>query len=157
MSQGPIAPHNTGNVGPSIEIRRERGAGMGGVPIPQTPGPWIAGAFGEQKMFTQLQNAEESGEAIIVSVGLLPLGDVARRRHGEGEVILGPGKIYPLDYFTLDIFVFNQSEWTRRFEVTCPDRTRRRKGTTGQDGTSALSKKMGFPGVLPMDARVRIG
>lgn len=47
---------------------------MGGVPVPQTLGPWVTGAFGEQKMLTQLQNTEVSGEAIVVSVGLLPLG-----------------------------------------------------------------------------------
>lgn len=160
MSQGPIASHNTGNMGPSVEIRRERGVGMGGVPVPQTPGPWVsgAGAFEEQKMLSQLQSAEESGEAIVVSVGLLPLADGGRR--DRDEVVLGPGKIYPLDHFTLDIFVFNQSEWTRRFEVTCPDRRRRRRGvgdSAGQDGRSALSRKMGFPGILPIDARVRIG
>ncbi|KAF9461747.1 TRAPP trafficking subunit Trs65-domain-containing protein [Collybia nuda] len=157
MSQGPIASHNTGNVGPSVDIRRERGTGMGGVPIPQTPGPWVVGASGEQ---SQLQLMEESGEPIVVSVGLLPSGNKTGGKRDGIEGIMELGKIYPLDYFTLDIFVFNQSGWTRRFEVTCPDRTRRRGGIvsgTGQDGVLTLSKKMGFPGVLPMEARVRIG
>jgi hypothetical protein len=104
-------------------------------------------------MYAQLQNAEESGEAIVVSVGLLP---VERDRHG-GEEMLGPGKIYPTDRFTLDIFVFNQSTWTRRFEITCPDRRRRRKTEGGKyDGASGAAK-MGLVGILPMDSRVRIG
>ncbi|KAF5384434.1 hypothetical protein D9615_003460 [Tricholomella constricta] len=160
VSQGPIASHNTGNVGPSIEIRRERGVGMGGAPVPQTPGPWVTGAFGEQKMLARLQMAERSGESIVVSVGLLPLEARARRKVDESEK-LGPGKIYPLDYFTLDIFVFNQSEWTRRFEVTCQTRRRRRKAGevegTVHEGVSGVAKKDGFPGILPLDARVRIG
>jgi hypothetical protein len=118
-----------------------------------TPTPWVPGAFGEQKMLDQLQNAEESGEAIVVSVGLLPVESRKRNKQG-GETILGPGKIYPTDRFTLDIFVFNQSTWTRRFEVTCPDRRRRRKSEGGRyDG----ARKMGLVGILPMDARVRIG
>ncbi|GLB39687.1 putative TRAPP trafficking subunit Trs65 [Lyophyllum shimeji] len=158
FSQGPIASHNTGNVGPSVEIRRERGVGMGGVLLPQTPGPWVTGGFGEQKMFPRLQHAERSGESIVVSVGLLPLTESARRKGSESQVF-GPGKIYPLDYFTLDIFVFNQSEWTRRFEVTCPPRRRKRKPgeVEGYQGTTGVAKKSGFPGILPMDARVRIG
>ncbi|RDB17387.1 hypothetical protein Hypma_001684 [Hypsizygus marmoreus] len=161
MSQSPIASHNTGNVGPSVEIRRERGLGMGGAPVPQTPGPWVTGAFSEQKTFARFQSAEQSGESIVVSVGLLPLGEEKRRRRrSEGE--LGPGKIYPLDYFTLDIFVFNQSEWTRRFEVTCPERRRRsgrRVGAEVELGKikEGIRKKMGYPGILPLDARVRIG
>ncbi|KAF8064977.1 TRAPP trafficking subunit Trs65-domain-containing protein [Lyophyllum atratum] len=160
VSQGPIASHNTGNVGPSVEIRRERGVGMGGVPVPQTPGPWVTGAFGEQKMFAKLQVAERSGESIVVSVGLLPPEESTRRKAGESQG-LDLGKIYPLDYFTLDIFVFNQSEWTRRFEVTCPTRRKRRKGGdsdgAGHGGTAGVAKKSGFPGILPLDARVRIG
>ncbi|KAG5644479.1 hypothetical protein DXG03_008306 [Asterophora parasitica] len=160
ISQGPIASHNIGNVGPSVEIRRERGLGMGGAPMPQTPGPWVTGAFGEQKMLARMQMAERTGESIVVSVGLLPLVE-GRRKAGFGAAQEGPGKIYPLDYFTLDIFVFNQSEWTRRFEVTCPARRRRRKmmedDGAGHDGMSSVAKKNGFPGILPLDARVRIG
>ncbi|KAG6872560.1 hypothetical protein C0995_008833 [Termitomyces sp. Mi166 len=153
FSQSPITSHTAGNVGPSVEIRRERGTGMGSLPVPQTPGPWVTGgAYGEQKMHV----AESSGESIVVSVGLLPLEETARRRKPTGAEVLGPGKIYPLDYFTLDIFVYNQSEWTRRFEITCPARRRRREGASRPDG-SGKAKKDVFPGILPLDARVRIG
>ena len=157
MSQGPIA--SSSNVGMSVEICRERGQGVDASnnAIPSTPLPLVFGAFGEQKMLSKLQNARVSGESIVVSVGLLP---VPHSRKGEEEIILGPGKIYPLDVFTLDIFVFNQSLWPRRFEVTCPDKRRRRRGGAEMgvyDGGGEAARKMGYPGVLPMESRVRIG
>ncbi|KAG6877931.1 hypothetical protein C0993_001977 [Termitomyces sp. T159_Od127] len=155
FSQSPIASHATSNVGPSVEIRRERGTGMGSVPVPQTPGPWVTGGFGQQKSIARMQMAERSGESIVVSVGLLPLEETARRRKSTGAE-LGPGKIYPLDYFTLDIFVYNQSEWTRRFEITCPARRRRREEVNRPDGPRKVKKNV-FPGILPLDSRVRIG
>ncbi|KAG6907317.1 hypothetical protein DXG01_009436 [Tephrocybe rancida] len=156
FSQSPIASHTTGNIGPSVEIRRERGTGMGNLPVPQTPGPWVAGGFGEQKMLAKLQMTEHSGESIVVSVGLLPPEEAASMRKPSALDELGPGRIYPLDYFTLDIFVFNQSEWTRRFEVTCPARRKRRKESENRSDGSKVGKE-GFPGILPLDARVRIG
>lgn len=161
MSQRPVAPVEYGNVGQSIEIRRERGVGAGGEfgssSMPQTPLPFVSGAFGEQKMLAKLHESSASGENIIVSVGLLPL---ANQRKQENEVVLGPGKIYPLDTFTLDIFVFNQSLWPRRFEVTCPDKRRRRRGGVElgvYEGGSDAMRKMGYPGVLPLESRIRIG
>jgi hypothetical protein len=157
ISQGPIT--SSSNVGMSVEIRRERGLGVDASNnvTPSTPLPLVSGAFGEQKMLSKLQNASASGESIVVSVGLLPVPD---SKMGKNEIMLGPGKIYPLDVFTLDIFVFNQSLWPRRFEVTCPERRRRRRGgvETGlSDGGGEAARKMGYPGVLPMESRVRIG
>ncbi|KAF5350613.1 hypothetical protein D9756_008630 [Leucocoprinus leucothites] len=77
---------------------------------------------------------------------------------------LGVGKIYPLDLFTLDIFVFNKSERTRRFEISYVERRRRRKGgagvadeSGGVDGSAGTARKMGYPGIMPMEGRVRIG
>jgi len=160
MSQRPVAPAGYGNVGQSIEIRRERGVGageFGSGAMAQTPLPFVSGAFGEQKMLAKLQESSASGENIIVSVGLLP---IANQRKQENEVVLGPGKIYPLDIFTLDIFVFNQSLWPRRFEVTCPDRRRRRRGGVElgvYEGGSEAMRKLGYPGVLPLENRIRIG
>ena len=157
ISQGPIA--SSSNVGTSVEIRRERGLGVDASnnAVPSTPLPLVSGAFGEQKMLSRLQNASVSGESIVVSVGLLPVPD---SKMGEKEIMLGPSKIYPLDVFTLDIFVFNQSLWPRRFEVTCPEKRRRRRGGAEigvYDGGGEAAKKMGYPGVLPMESRVRIG
>ncbi|PPQ70667.1 hypothetical protein CVT25_010769 [Psilocybe cyanescens] len=158
-SQGPIASSGHGNVGLSVEIRRERGvpADFGAGAPPPTPLPFVSGAFGEQKMLAKLQGASASGESIVVSVGLMPLP----YERGDGkDLVLGPGKIYPLDIFTLDIFVFNQSLWPRRFEVTCPEKRRRRRGGAEMgvyDGGSDAARKMGYPGVLPLDSRIRIG
>ena len=158
MSLGPVASSTQGNVGLSVEIKRERGHGAEfGATQPPTPLPHISGAFGEQKMLAKLQGSSTSGENVVVSVGLLP---IPHHKRGGKEVILGPGKIYPLDVFTLDIFVFNQSLWPRRFEVTCPERRRRRRGGAESgvyDGGTEAARKMGYPGVLPLDSRIRIG
>ncbi|KXN80707.1 hypothetical protein AN958_08257 [Leucoagaricus sp. SymC.cos] len=75
---------------------------------------------------------------------------------------LGPGKIYPLDAFTLDIFVFNKSERTRRFEISYFERRRRRRGPGGANAVASeahggAAEKMGYPGIIPMEGRVRIG
>ncbi|KAJ3575662.1 hypothetical protein NP233_g946 [Leucocoprinus birnbaumii] len=82
-------------------------------------------------------------------------------------------RIYPLDSFTLDIFVFNKSDRTRRFEISCVEKKRRRRGGVGGDrdgavgpgadvgadggGGAGTAKKMGYPGIMPMEGRVRIG
>ncbi|PPQ63886.1 hypothetical protein CVT24_010353 [Panaeolus cyanescens] len=165
MSQGPIGSSSQGNLGPSVEIKRERGTpsehNLGASQIPNTPMPHVSGAFGEQKMLHKLQQSSASGENIIVSVGLLAKSRPSSNHEPTRDVLLGPDRIYPLDIFTLDIFVFNQSLWPRRFEVTCPDRRRRRRGGTESgvyvDGGSEAARKMGYPGVLPMASRVRIG
>lgn len=152
-SLGPISS-SQGNVGQSVEIKRNRGSLIGGVPA--TPLPFVSGAFGEQKVLAKMQDSSSSGENIVISVGLLPMPHI---KDGK-EVFFGPGKIYPLCVFTLDIFVFNQSLWPRRFEITCPERRRRKRGgfnINSVNGGSEAAKKMGFPGVLPLESRVRIG
>ncbi|KAF8177678.1 TRAPP trafficking subunit Trs65-domain-containing protein [Pholiota molesta] len=161
LSQRPVSTPT--HAGLSVEIRRERGVGAeyGLGALPQTPLPFVSGAFGEQTMLAKLQQAGASGENVIVSVGLLPPSALTARDGGAAEMAgLGLGKIYPLDVFTLDIFVFNQSLWPRRFEVTCPERRRRRRGgeeTGVYDGGSEAARKMGYPGVLPLQSRIRIG
>ncbi|KAF5345766.1 hypothetical protein D9758_011868 [Tetrapyrgos nigripes] len=89
--------------------------------------------------------------------------------------------IYPMDIFILDIFVFNRSTWTRRFEITCPDaRIRRKKleketimGLANNQGTKKNQRRSGAtaaaalltmekekiqgPGVLAMENRIRVG
>ena len=172
-----VAAADTGSiVGPSVEIRRERGLGIEGSPFPQTPGPTVGAGFGLQQpgasrgygyqSETQQQHQQggdgESEGDIIVSIGLLAVGNLGgeeRKEEERGrEVVLGPGRIYPFEYFTLDIFVFNRSERVRRFEVTCPDRNWRRNGKESRVPDGGLVRKMmGYPGILPMDARVRIG
>ncbi|KAJ3534739.1 hypothetical protein NMY22_g6791 [Coprinellus aureogranulatus] len=171
MSQGPIASQSQSNVGPSVEVRRNRAslpATVGNLPMlqmqqgqPGTPLPHVPAAYGEQRMINKLMNSGASGENVVVSVGLLPViergavGLESSTVEVSGE-ILGHDKIYPLDTFTLDIFVFNQSTWARRFEVTCPEKRRRRRGgaqTGVYGGGGEGAKKMGYPGVLPMTKR----
>ncbi|KAJ7653475.1 TRAPP trafficking subunit Trs65-domain-containing protein [Mycena rosella] len=164
-----------GTVGSSVEIRRERGMpmGTGAVGVPQTPGPIVSvggggGFFGlgpsasegsaireeDEYEHEHEHDGVKSGEGIVVSVGLVASG--SRKLGGDLGKTADVGKdgdalhrIYPLDHFTLDVFVFNQSEWTRRFEVTCPDR-RRGRGRNPGDKTPS-------PGIVPLDNRVRIG
>ena len=74
--------------------------------------------------------------------------------------MFGLGKIYPLDVFTLDTFVFSQSGWPKRLEVTCPGEKRRRTGRKEERRRvmgGALTRKMGYPEVSAMGSRVRIG
>jgi hypothetical protein len=91
------------------------------------------------------------GERIIVSVGL---------QHERGVEIRG---LVPYDEFALEIFVYNQSEWIRRFEVTFLERRRRGRGHTegqGQWGTADMRGGAGGAsrsGILPLESRVRIG
>lgn len=147
--QTPLSNHQ-GASGSSVEIRRERGLGMTAV-IPQTPGPTIVGGTFDPARDTPATG----GEPIIVSVGLLPppSGFTASR------------KLYPCDQFTLDIFVFNQSSWTRRFEISCPDPDRRRRRKIEQEKASRggkttieeLKSVVTPPGILPLQNRVRVG
>ncbi|KDQ27298.1 hypothetical protein PLEOSDRAFT_1064653, partial [Pleurotus ostreatus PC15] len=165
-SQNPIVSQNSGNVGPKIDVKRAKGVGLGGGGGSNTPLPLVPGAFGEQTMLRELQRAEESREAIVVSVGMLPV----KRKHSLADALggsspdgqeeepckgTGPGKIYPLETFTLDIFVFNQSAWTRRLEVSYPDRRTVRKGALSEG--ARFKDWNGAPGILALDNRVRVG
>ncbi|KAG1752833.1 hypothetical protein EDB19DRAFT_2035408 [Suillus lakei] len=102
--QTPLSNHQ-GASGPSVEICREHGLGMT-AGITQTPGPTIVGGTFDPAQ----DHPATGGESIIVSVGLLPPASVSAASR----------KLYPCDHFTLDIFVFNQNSWTRRFEISCP-------------------------------------
>lgn len=88
-------------------------------------------------------------ECIIVSVGL--------QDHAGADII----GLVPYDEFALDIFIFNQSAWTRRFEVTFLERRRRRQGHIEGRGQSynAATRAGGAsgPGIVPLESRVRIG
>ncbi|THH31398.1 hypothetical protein EUX98_g2797 [Antrodiella citrinella] len=164
--QAPIGGGQGGvSVGPSVEIRREKAMGVG---IPQTPGPRVGPgletAVGAPGGFAQMQNdvlgggpQNGEGEPIVVSVGLLPLPK--RKFAGRGSVEVEE-KIYPLDQFTLDIFVFNRSSWTRRFEVSYPDRRRRRREQANIIATLGIDvslKEDEDVGIVPLENRVRIG
>ena len=164
--QTPIAQQSgPGAVGPSIEIRRERGGG-----VPQTPGPTIGGfgaSFGNMNPMNALQQMSETaavglgagagaglgpgGEPIVVSVGLLPAPHRAGAGKKAGRAGAHHGEVYPLDQFTLNIFVFKQSSWTRRFEVSYPDERRMRRRAKREKG------EVRPPGIIPLENRVRVG
>ena len=141
--------------GPSIEIKRERGAGLVNV-VPQTPFPTVLNTqFGSR----QEPLSVPSGEPIVVSVGLLPA------ESGDGHA-LGQREIYPSDQFTLDIFVYNQSSWTRRFEVSYlnadkrhrkTDQNKAMSGSKGKGILEELKASIAPPGILPLQNRVRVG
>ncbi|KAJ7490314.1 TRAPP trafficking subunit Trs65-domain-containing protein [Mycena galericulata] len=153
-------PMGTGAVpqtpGPIVSVAGGGGGFFGLGPSVSEPGViHEEDEYGRENKDAGEPTAVKNGEAIVVSVGLVASGsrkiggdlgkttDLGRDTNGD-EL----RRIYPLDHFTLDIFVFNQSEWTRRFEVTCPDR-RRGRGRTGE--------KTPTPGIVPLDNRVRIG
>jgi hypothetical protein len=100
---------------------------------------------------------DDEGEPIVVSVGLLPSPSPSR----VGATTTTENVyIYPLDTFTLDIFVFNKSSWTRRFEVSYPERRKMRKLGGDRHRQSAgkdLLRDGEKPGILPLQNRVRIG
>ncbi|KAH9886326.1 hypothetical protein C8Q73DRAFT_795497 [Cubamyces lactineus] len=65
---------------------------------------------------------DSTNEPIVISVGLLSphyhtsVAVIAKK--GANGKAHRAGRMYPLDQFTLDIFVFNQLSWTRRFEAS---------------------------------------
>lgn len=167
--QPPVSHAMENLISSSVEIRRERAQvafdGLSSRPFSaaisangQTPAPVIGfGPVADQSdgsIFEQFQNQPLHGmglgteggiiatadheQSVVVSVGLLP---------GDGN-----GKVFPLSNFTLNIFVFNRSDRTRRFEVTCPDMRRKFRRQT----SDPTSLRLGV-GVLPLDNRVRVG
>lgn len=151
--QGPGSQR--GYSGPSIEIKRERGMGIMAA-VPHTPLPTVSNTQFDSRREPQLV---PSGEPIVVSVGLLPADS------GDSYPF-GQRKIHPSDQFTLDIFVYNQSSWTRRFEVSYPNTDRRQRkteqsmpmlGSKAKDVLEELKASIAPPGILPLQNRVRIG
>ncbi|KIM69690.1 hypothetical protein SCLCIDRAFT_720501 [Scleroderma citrinum Foug A] len=125
---------------PSIEFRRERDSNLAPAPLGKS------GAAQE--------TVPSIAEPIVVSVGL--------KHNDDSNEKIGQRKIYPSDVFALDIFVFNQSSWTRRFEVCYPgaDHRNRRKAERRKVDIAALDELKSTivpPGILPLQNRVRVG
>ncbi|TFK53806.1 hypothetical protein OE88DRAFT_1711627 [Heliocybe sulcata] len=161
-SQAPIGSQG-GTIGPSVDIGRQRGVGLPGQYPPQTPGPRLMGAgFADRGMgmgAMQLQNLQDKTvkEPIVVSIGLLP---IETERDGDDL----SARIFPLDRFTLDIFVFNQSSWIRRFEVSHPERRRGRRREFDRRSADYFppqekekTKVDAGPGIMPLENRIRVG
>jgi len=127
---------------------------MANAMLPQTPLPTVMNA--------QIDNRREpqtvpSGEPVIVSVGLLP-------EESDDDCPFGQRRIFPSDQFTLDIFVYNQSSWTRRFEISYPSAGGRKTEQIGGMPESGgkinmedLKASIVPPGILPLQNRVRVG
>ncbi|RDX41033.1 hypothetical protein OH76DRAFT_1459295 [Lentinus brumalis] len=121
-----------GTVGPSVKIRRERGGSL-----PQTPAPTVGGfaAFTGMDTMRVLKRQQEQ-----------PLDPNSSSHDAGGEPIIVShhvNELYPLDQFTLDIFVLNPS-WTRMFEA----KKEREVGGKGD---------VRPPGIFPLENRVWIG
>jgi hypothetical protein len=136
-TQGPLTTWGVAHVpGVAVELPRS-GAHSQSSPMPPTVDPFSPS--------TPQRNC------IVVSVEL---------RNHAGADIRG---LVPYDEFVLDIFIFNQSAWTRRFEVTFLERRRRRQGHTevqGQSYNVATRGKAGGTsgsGIVPLESRVRVG
>ncbi|KAG7088136.1 hypothetical protein E1B28_012158 [Marasmius oreades] len=166
---GPYIPQGGANVspgygsysGPSVEVPRDKGLMMGSSPgySPQTPTPHVGfgnggappgifdGGGGVGLNMSRLGGGV--ADPIVVSIGLIHKGKSTET-----------GKIHPSDRFALNIFVFNKSSWTRRFDVSCPDPRMLRKN---EERLGSLRKSFesgratALPGVVPLENRVRIG
>jgi hypothetical protein len=177
FAQAPLANTQAG-IGPAVEIRRDRGAAQGPrALVPPTPGPTVSTSFntdGGSGMLGPPMNLAQQGahdgavvlsprgqddDKLVVSIGLVP----QQRSGDDTDDDEGPRKIYPLDRFTLDVFVFNQSTWTRRLELSYPNARQRRKDRPVSTGyfpampDSAQAGKMDAPGMIALENRVRIG
>jgi hypothetical protein len=135
--QGPLATWGAARVpGAAVELPRI-GTPSRSSPVPFPPVPFPP--------------VPPRRECIIVSVGL---------QNDAGAEIRG---LVPYDEFALEIFIFNQSPWTRRFEVTFLERRRRRQGHTegqGQLYNASTRGKAGGAlgsGIVPLEGRVRVG
>ncbi|KAJ3999678.1 TRAPP trafficking subunit Trs65-domain-containing protein [Lentinula boryana] len=179
ISQGPLIPHGgnlppnsanlsaIGYVGPSVEVKRERGIGIG-------VGYGGYGGYGGMgsALGSAIPSAIPQTPAPVIGFGTPAPGSRPRGGGGKPFDASKPDLIYPLSTFILDIFVFNRSTWTRRFEISCPDlRTKRKRreiesfaavsrgpGKRRSEYTlSGVSTGSPDPGVLPLENRVRIG
>lgn len=138
-TQGPLAMWGAARV-PSAAVELPRS----GAPSRSSPAP-------SPHALVPPSSIPLQGGRIIVSVGL---------QLDRGVEIRG---LVPYNEFALEIFVYNQSEWIRRFEVTFLERRRRRQGHTegqGQWATADVRRGAGGAsksGILPLESRVRIG
>ena len=131
-----------GSVGLGIDARREKFPQPG---IPQTPAPRLMA--GERMPM----GIGSSSAEFVVSVSLV-------HSHSNSSALEDHAHIYPLDEFSLEIFVFNQSPYLRTLEATCPDQKRRRDEKQNLYPVSSLELwKPSPPAFVPLEGKVRIG
>ncbi|CAE6496705.1 unnamed protein product [Rhizoctonia solani] len=81
-------------------------------------------------------------QPVLVSVSLLPPDGSSDER------------IYPMNTFSLEIFVFNESEVVRRCEISCPARKRWRQEAAQR---SQEDHPGNTAGILPLENHIRVG
>ncbi|CAE6490467.1 unnamed protein product [Rhizoctonia solani] len=81
-------------------------------------------------------------QPVLVSVSLLPPDGSSDER------------IYPMNTFSLEIFVFNESDVVRRCEISCPARKRWRQEAAQRSQDDHLGNTAG---ILPLENHIRIG
>ncbi|TDL28686.1 hypothetical protein BD410DRAFT_712172 [Rickenella mellea] len=140
-SQAPVSDQQT-TAGPSVDIHREH---MNQAGVPQTPGPRFPAPSPIEKV---VLGSIDVREPVVISVIVVP-------PHRDFMPTHDSDKIYPLDEFMLELFVFNQSSSVKRFEVSYPDRKRYREDLN----STTRTVKHGFenPGFIPLENRIRIG
>ncbi|KAI5122583.1 hypothetical protein M0805_004799 [Coniferiporia weirii] len=130
---GSVVPSfgQVGRVGQGLDARRERLALPG---VPTTPAPRLP------------------------TMPPLSSRDVGYTDPGAKDFVVSQS-IYPLDEFSLEIFVFNQSPYIRTLEATFADNRRRRDEKRGPyfPSTSANKWKPAPPAFMPLESGIRIG
>lgn len=131
-SQSPIANFRA-STSHFVESRRE--GNLTTLVTPQTYAP-------PKDVFT----SEARNLPIVVSVGLL--------RSGISNF---SDTIYPFDVFSLEIFVFNRSERTRRLEVGHYGSGRQKRRSSMPAGMNADLDLSEPVGLIPLENRIRVG
>ncbi|KAG9081276.1 hypothetical protein FS749_007788 [Ceratobasidium sp. UAMH 11750] len=90
----------------------------------------------------QVQHAPPVLQPVLVSVSLLP------PESGSDECI------YPMDTFSLEVFVFNESDVVRRCEISCPAKKRWRQEAAERHIEESSG---GQAGIFPLENHIRIG
>ncbi|KAH8996441.1 TRAPP trafficking subunit Trs65-domain-containing protein [Lactarius hatsudake] len=139
--QGPLAAWGAASVpGAAFEAQAPRG-GAGAALLSRARVQSLPSPSPAPPLPPASASAVPERERVVVSVGM----------HGGADG--GARRLVPHDEFALDVFVFNQSAWTRRFEVSVWERRRRRQGLAYGVGTGAGAG----PGIVPLESRVRVG
>ncbi|THH06373.1 hypothetical protein EW145_g4135 [Phellinidium pouzarii] len=152
-----IAPSfgQMGNVGLEIDARRERPPAFPGMPM--TPAPRLpTGGKMMPSSFMTAANINPSTKDFIVSVSLVPpkrdSAPLASTSSARQQLI------HPLDEFSLEIFVFNQSPYIRTLEATFAENKRRRDER--QDSffphVSVDKWKLAPPAFMPLESRLSL-
>ncbi|KAG8990728.1 hypothetical protein FRB94_013153 [Tulasnella sp. JGI-2019a] len=156
VSERPTTPTPQGSTatsfgvpGPMVAPRRQKDLAS---PLPPLP-------------FHPSQNFDHNGgiNALLVSISLIPpsaynLND----QHPIDLIAIEREKIYPLDVFALDIFVFNKSTTrTRRCMVTYPDRRGEGVGVyqrlSGTRHSHVPGDRENSLGVTPLENDIKVG